>query len=1036
MLLRRTVPLAFVAAAFACGEPSVPYNPTANNPRKVDYAAFSPTPSSSAANPPNVPADIPLPNDIALSPQGIASATQQSAAQGALLSQWAAQGGFPNDQEVPITIDFVEYTIDEATGRITRSPAAIDVTTVNANTLVVLALSKTTGAVTKLDYDPPKATDYVPTGDHGTLTIHKSPDPKNGNSRRWPAGSEIVYAVRGGPNGVKTGDPNGLQPQPAMYLLLQGQDLTRRENQGIISCDPPVPCTPDMKAAIAAQLEPIRQGYFSGPIPAIDAVAPFKHNEIATMGAFAVAPSASRTHVETDPSAGRIPLPSDFLMDATGHLSKDAQPAFGPLGPGLATLDGFSTTAMVLAQTSTAIQANTVAGGAFIYELTPAPKRLLEATEALTSGKQPQYAAEPSPIVQGGLSTVIGLQPAVPAQLPNGNVVPIPPLKEATTYVVVITDAVKDINGDKLVRSTLGQILLLDPSISIAVSGHSTVSGVTDAQAVGLDQMRLAINAAAQALQAEKSITRDHIVMAYTFKTQGEMKSIAAQLAAMPYAFTTSDLNPTAAPTVYCQGLAGAALPGCSVSSPSVTTAFTNYGIDSTVVPTTNIGTLTEAGITTYNKLRCKSGDTSCTDTGAFNPNPDPNSAYRETITALIAAPQPNNYGGCNPSTSPNGVCTLPLIVFRHGLQSWRGAMLNVADRFTKAGFVVAAIDANKHGDRAFCRLDAECKSGTCVHDTEFLGEGDATGATPGHCQGGVADFVRDTAGSSARPAASGEFLISGNLFRSRDTFRQDIIDEAQLVRLLSPNPFCDPAATPLAANTCANHLITAATAIQIDPARIYYAGSSMGAINGTVDVAANPRFSRAALNVGGATIVDVFSQSPNLSGQLNTLLAGLGITPGTAAYLQFLNVAKWVLDPAEPENFGQNLLANTLPNFIADQTGKTAQSPKAVLGQMALCDKTVPNAFGANLYTLIGLPFNPGGTNTTTASFTLFFAGATATPTCPANGVDHSFLAEWSVYGNAVNFPNNNITQQAQDDIAGFFASSPTAPPPARPAD
>jgi len=43
-----------------------------------------------------------------------------------------------------------------------------------------------------------------------------------------------------------------------------------------------------------------------------------------------------------------------------------------------------------------------------------------EATEALTSGKLPEYAAEPPPIVAGGLSTALGLQPAVPAQLPNG----------------------------------------------------------------------------------------------------------------------------------------------------------------------------------------------------------------------------------------------------------------------------------------------------------------------------------------------------------------------------------------------------------------------------------------------------------------------------------------------------------------------------------------------------------------------------------------------------------------------------------------
>src|SRR5207237_7742219 len=122
----------------------------------------------------------------------------------------------------------------------------------------------------------------------------------------------------------------------------------------------------------------------------------------------------------------------------------------------------------------------------------------------------------------------------------TGTVLAIPPLKEGTTYVVLITDKVKDLNGDPLARSTLGKILLLDPSVSVASGGTSTIAGVSDAQAVGIDQMRVAINGAAQVLAGEKSITRDHIVMAYTFKTQSGMKSTAANLAALPYA------NPTA----------------------------------------------------------------------------------------------------------------------------------------------------------------------------------------------------------------------------------------------------------------------------------------------------------------------------------------------------------------------------------------------------------------------------------------------------------------------------------------------------------
>ena len=99
MLLRRTAPLAIALAALAC-EPSVP---SATNPSTIDYAGFDPTGS---------PPSLPLPNDLALQPQAVAA---QSGAQKALLIEFQNAGGFPNDQEVPITIDFVRLTIDATT---------------------------------------------------------------------------------------------------------------------------------------------------------------------------------------------------------------------------------------------------------------------------------------------------------------------------------------------------------------------------------------------------------------------------------------------------------------------------------------------------------------------------------------------------------------------------------------------------------------------------------------------------------------------------------------------------------------------------------------------------------------------------------------------------------------------------------------------------------------------------------------------------------------------------------------------------------
>ena len=124
MSLRRATGLALALLALSC-EPSVPFD-TSGNPDAVDYAAFDPTGS---------PPSLPLPNDLALQDAAIST---QNPAQAALLTQWQAEG-FPNDQEVPITIDFVRETLDPATGKPTRSAPQLDTSSITPATVLLLA---------------------------------------------------------------------------------------------------------------------------------------------------------------------------------------------------------------------------------------------------------------------------------------------------------------------------------------------------------------------------------------------------------------------------------------------------------------------------------------------------------------------------------------------------------------------------------------------------------------------------------------------------------------------------------------------------------------------------------------------------------------------------------------------------------------------------------------------------------------------------------------------------------------------------------
>ena len=268
---------------------------------------------------------------------------------------------------------------------------------------------------------------------------------------------------------------------------------------------------------------------------------------------------------------------------------------------------------------------------------------------------------------------------------------------------------------------------------------------------------------------------------------------------------------------------------------------------------------------------------------------------------------------------------------------------------------------------------------------------------------------------------------MSANFFRTRDTFRQDMIDQSQLVRAVA----FAPTGAPPTGHNLFDHMI--ATGVIIDPTKIYFVGQSLGSIQGAADVAVNPRISEAVLNVGGGTVVDIFTTSPSFVTTTNTLLASLGIQPGAnSAYLQFLVVAKTILDPADPVNFAGHLQSNTLPNLLANPNGSVAQTAKKILTQAAFCDQVVPNPWNFILDSTAGTGPFPGGTGFGgPGTFQLFFTGTpsgSALASCPTpsstspNAIPHGFFTDWSA-----------ATSQAQSDAAGFLVDPTTLPPSLR---
>src|SRR6266849_4910607 len=511
MLLRRVAPAALATAAICACEPGVSYD-AGRNPQQTNYAVFDPT-----ATPPQ----IPLPNELAL-----AQAGSLPGAQGELLQMFVSKGGFPNDQEVPVSIDLVTITVD-STGTQVRSPPTLNFR---------------------------RKPRQVPLG-QGTVS-----------TRTWDPGFEYVAVLRGGPTGITVNGGQPIYPQPAMFIIEQGKNLLDPANQGLI---PGNSAAERQQNALALmQL----QGFYSLPNPVTHAPAPFDvaaaafpKTDIAAITTFPIAPipnGAPAARVVIDSGSGTAPLPFNALLDGNTLPDNPLAPApnakvqnlpltFGPLASGLATLDGFSTTAMLLVPVSAPVivalgpdpaPASQFANSVFLYDLTDHNNPVLvnrSTYDDLLPDNPPFQVLRQQ--VQAGVwaSTLIGIQPAaatkvdtVTSPMVTTQIVNLSkPLKEATEYAFIVTNRITGIDGRGLGRPTVGSILLFNNPLW--AGGKSQLAGISDPQAKALERMRAQIANLLTKLGGTP-FTKSEIAAAYTFRTQS-ITSPALQLAAAPY---------------------------------------------------------------------------------------------------------------------------------------------------------------------------------------------------------------------------------------------------------------------------------------------------------------------------------------------------------------------------------------------------------------------------------------------------------------------------------------------------------------------
>jgi dienelactone hydrolase len=240
---------------------------------------------------------------------------------------------------------------------------------------------------------------------------------------------------------------------------------------------------------------------------------------------------------------------------------------------------------------------------------------------------------------------------------------------------------------------------------------------------------------------------------------------------------------------------------------------------------------------------------------------------------------------------SPMPAGGYPTVIFQHGLSGSRSGMMALANVFAQQGWLCAAIDSVTFGARA------PEPANTVDTGNNFAGTGSTYTGPDGFAdtENGSTDFF----GGLLSVAAMA------------DQFREAGFDTAQVVKLLRSGPDLSP-------------LDTGSGAPKVDPTRIAYFGISLGAMEGTIAAAIEPRVQAWFLDVNaGSLFPEIAAHSPIVApllataATINFSMAG-DVFDWTHPLLQMLED---VIEPGDPVSYAAFL--STSPHSLAGSSTK-----------------------------------------------------------------------------------------------------------------
>jgi len=559
-----------------------------------------------------------------------------------------------------------------------------------------------------------------------------------------------------------------------------------------------------------------------------------------------------------------LPFPNDLYFNGSTDGTVNIQGLSDPTdysNPLVAinALDGFSSTAPITEQFTAPIDPSTLSGHVEVFSVTTDPSKGFAVTGV-------------NGLLQQGVDYTLGVSSADSSVL---QITPTTSLGANKSFMVVVTDGVKDTNGDPA-----------QPSSQFARIKQDIAAGKTASDPT-LAAVEPLFGAMLQAA-AGAGINAGNVSMIWTFTTQSEGATLAAVAATeKPGAIAFQDTGQTT--QAFNSQLKGYA----EVYVGTLTVPYYG-GVPSASDPSPALTAFWH-------------GQNGSLLTGR-NPMPVKTATLKIPVVMTIPA-QGSPYfqsGGTYPSSG------WPVAIFQHGITRNRTDDLAVADTFAQFGIATIAIDLPLHGvtdtKNPFYQnqLVAQANPAMQTGERTFnLPEGLETGSPqPGTI------------------ASSGSYFINlGYLLTSRANLRQGVADLLHLTETLPQARF---------------QAVTAggAQGESFNAMATYFAGVSLGAMEGVpylAEVPGIPGYGQsidvrsATLSEPGGKVAYLLKNSPTFGPEIQAGLSQQGLTPGTEPYASFFQWAQTTVDSADPVNFASAAAANVpmdLTEVVGDGAG------------------------------------------------------------------------------------------------------------------